>query len=78
MSKITEVLKSRSDNAYCDFIAQMRRDECLGSEFKMEHGKFGPLQLKAHIAAYTLLGRHQAFTEALVLIGKYEAGEDIR
>ncbi len=77
MSKITEVLKSRSDNAYCDFIAQMRRDECLGLEEKVRTGKFEHEELKAHCAGHNLLGRHQAFTEALVLISKYEAGDKI-
>jgi hypothetical protein len=77
MSKITEVLKSRSDNAYCDFIAQMKRDECLGPEEKIRIGKFGNEELRAHCAGHNLLGRHQAFTEALVLISKYEAGEKI-
>ena len=53
-----------SDRAYCNYIEQMRRDVCLGWEYKTKHGKFGEAELKGHTKAGELLGRHKAFAEA--------------
>ena len=64
---VADVLKRmriRADNAYCDCIDQMRRKKCLGWESKVEHGRFGEAELKAHCAAAEKLGRHRAFHEA--------------
>lgn len=56
--------KAKSENAYCDYIAQMRRDPCLGWEIKTQTGRFGKNELDAHIKAAEQLGRHHAFAEA--------------
>ena len=67
LSDLTDVLermRARADNAYCDYIGQLRRDECLGWEIKVERGKFGEEELKAHCAAAEKLGRHRALHEA--------------
>lgn len=58
------VFRSLSDRAYCNYIEQMRRDVCLGWEYKAAHGKFGELELKGHVLAAQQLGRHKAFREA--------------
>ena len=61
---LLERMRARSDNAYCDYIGQLSRDECLGWEIKVERGKFGEAELKAHCAAAEKLGRHRALNEA--------------
>ena len=61
-------LQARADNAYCDYIGQERRDECLGWEIKVERGTFGEAELKAHRAAAEKLGRHRALQEAANLL----------
>ena len=38
---LLERMRARADNAYCAYIEQLRRDECLGWEIKVERGKFG-------------------------------------
>ena len=68
---LTEVLarmRARADNAYCDYINQSRRDECLGWEIKAERGRFGEAELKAHCAAAEKLGRHRALHEAAKML----------
>lgn len=68
LESLIERLQARSDNAYCDFIGQMRRDECLGWEIKVERGHFGEAELKAHCAGAEKLGRHRAFHEAAKML----------
>jgi len=62
--------KEQSDNAYCDFIAQMRKPECLGYEQKLKDGTFGKAELDAHTKAGELLGRHRAFAEVSSALSK--------
>lgn len=72
-SELTDVLermRARADNAYCDYIGQLRRDECLGWEIKAERGKFGEAELKAHCAAAEKLGRHRALHEAANMLAE--------
>lgn len=61
---LESVFRGLSDRAYCNYIEQMRRNECLGWEHKVKHGTFGEAELKAHTLAGRLLGRHHAFAEA--------------
>ncbi|MBI2750855.1 MAG: hypothetical protein HYX43_16425 [Burkholderiales bacterium] len=61
---LESVFRGLSDRAYCNYIEQMRRNECLGWEHKVKHGMFGEAELKAHTLAGRLLGRHHAFAEA--------------
>lgn len=68
MNDLLERLRARADNAYCDYIGQLRRDECLGWEIKVERGKFGEAEMKAHCAAAEKLGRHRALHEAANLL----------
>lgn len=72
-SELTDVLermRARADNAYCDYIGQLRRDECLGWEIKVERGKFGEAEMKAHCAAAEKLGRHRALHEAANMLAE--------
>lgn len=62
------LLKDLADKAYCEYIDRMRRDECLGWETKVKRGLFGAKELKAHIDAAEILGRHRAFIEAAKLV----------
>ena len=64
LTDVLEHMRARADNAYCDYIGLLRRDECLGWEIKVEHGKFGEAEMKAHCAAAEKLGRHRALHEA--------------
>lgn len=61
-------LQARSDNAYCDYIGMLRRDECLGWESKVERGRFGEAELKAHCLSAQHLGRHRALHEAAEIL----------
>ena len=61
---LATTFRGLSDRAYCDYIEQMRRDVCLGWEYKTKHGKFGEAELKGHTKAGELLGRHKSFAEA--------------
>lgn len=68
VGKLLEGLKAKADNAYCDYIAQMRRSECLGFEQKLKEGKFGNKELEAHTRAGELLGKHRAYAAALATL----------
>lgn len=61
---LIKILEGLSDRAYCDYIAKMRTNECLGWEEKVRTSKFGQAELNAHTKAGELLGRHRAFAEA--------------
>ena len=54
------MMRGRADRAYCNYIDQMRRDECLGESAKFSNDKFGPKELAAHRNAAELLGAHKA------------------
>lgn len=71
ISEMVARMRAKSDNAYCDYIGELRRDECLGSEIKMERGKFGDAELKAHCAAAEKLGRHRALHEAALMLQEF-------
>ena len=64
LSDVLERMRGMADNAYHDYIGQLRRDECLGWEIKVERGKFGEAELKVHKDAAERLGRHRALQEA--------------
>lgn len=68
VEKWKKELKAKADTTYCDYIAQMGRNECLGFDAKLANGTFGRRELTAHTVAATLLGRHQAFAEAVVTL----------
>jgi len=70
LAELAKRLQTRADNAYCDYIGQLRRDECLGWEIKVERGKFGEAELKAHCAAAEKLGRHRALHEAAGMLAQ--------
>lgn len=61
-------LRTRGDNAYCDYISQSGRPECLGWEVKVERDTFGWPELEAHTRRGELLGRNRALYEAAKLI----------
>lgn len=70
LTDVLERMRARADNAYCDYIGQLRRDECLGWEIKVERGKFGEVEMKAHCAAAEKLGRHRALHEAANMLAE--------
>lgn len=61
---IPEDLKQKADNAYCSFIEEMRKPGCLGAEYKIERGIFTKDNLEAFKKAYTLYGKHVAYSDA--------------
>jgi hypothetical protein len=67
---LLERMRAKADNAYCAYIAQMGRDECLGWEIKVERGKFGKPEIEAHCKASELLGRHRALHEAAEMVAE--------
>lgn len=70
LTDVLETMRARADIAYCTYISQLRRNECLGWEIKVERRKFGDAELKAHCAAAEALGRHRAFHEAANMLEK--------
>ncbi len=74
LASLIERLQARADNAYCDYIAQSRKDECLGWEIKMERGVFGDAELKAHTHRGEFLGRHRALAEVVAELSALEQG----
>jgi hypothetical protein len=67
-------LERMADNAYCDYIRKMQRDECLGWEEKVRRGSFDSDNLRAHVGAGELLGRHRALHEAAKLLRALSRG----
>ncbi len=61
-------LAGMSDAAYCLYIEQMRRPECLGWEAKVRAGQFGREHLAAFMHAAEMLGRHKALAEAAQMV----------
>lgn len=68
LTSLLEQLRTMASVAYGDYIEQMKRDECLGWEYKVEHGKFGAIELKAFMSAAVSLGMHRALNEAANLL----------
>lgn len=68
LETVIDRLQLRADNAYVDYIAQSRRDECVGWEIKVERGDFGARELDAHTRRGELLGRHRTLNEAIKLL----------
>jgi hypothetical protein len=64
IERLPNELRGIADNAYCDYIAQMKRDLCLGWEQKVKEGVFGKAEIDAHIEAAVQLGRHYGLAEA--------------
>ena len=77
LTDVLERMRARADNAYCDYIGQLRRDECLGWEIKVERQEFGEAELKAHCAAAENLGWHRALHEAAKMLEEALRGVDI-
>jgi len=67
---LLERMRARADNAYCAYIEQLQRDECLGWESKVERGKFGKPEIAAHCKASEILGRHRALHEAAEMVAE--------
>lgn len=63
-------LYNMADRAYFSGIDQIQSDECLGWEIKIERGKFGASDLKAHCAAAESFGRHRALQEAAAMLSQ--------
>ena len=61
-------LRRLGDNAYCAYINDHRKDDCLGITYKMEKGIFTQKNLDALNKAAEQLGKHRAFHEAAKLI----------
>lgn len=72
VASLAERLRARASNAYFEYIAQCRRDECLGWQAKVEQNQFGWPELAAHTKAGELLGRHRALNEAAELLTALE------
>ena len=56
-------LRKQSEDAYCDMISIMQKDEALGWEAKVQCGKFGSKELEAHCLSRQRLGCHLALID---------------
>lgn len=72
VEKVRKLLKEKSDRAYCDYIDQLRKPECLGWEAKIEADIFGKAELNAHNKASELLGRSRAFADVTTALAERE------
>jgi hypothetical protein len=59
-----DLLAEFAERTYCQYIEQMRKDECLGADKKIELGKFGRTELDAHCRGAYFLGMHRAYSKA--------------
>lgn len=71
----SDELEGLADRAYCQYIEQMRRPECLAWEQKVKDRRFGEAELNAHTKAGEFLGRHRAFSEARALLSRYGSAQ---
>jgi hypothetical protein len=68
---VLEELKKRSDDAYCSYARMMRsKPECLGWEAKVATNTLGGAEIGALMEASKLLGKHQAYVDAMHVIAK--------
>ena len=70
---LEDQLRERASRAYCDYIDQLRKTECLGWEQKVKSGKFGEPELLAHKRAYELFGKHVGYNDALKMLKEIAA-----
>lgn len=68
IDSVIKELQGLSNDAYARYIGQLRQDECLGAEYKMEKGKFNSDNLKAHCTALQWLGKHRAYEDSVRLL----------
>ena len=76
IDSVIKELQGLSNNAYVRYIQQLRQDECLGAEYKMEKGKFNNDNLKAHCTALQWLGKHRAYEDSARLLLLIKEEED--
>lgn len=67
-SQLLERFDAISSNAYHRYIELCRKDECLGWEAKVDCKQFGYNELRAHMDAQEMLGKHRAFAEAAKML----------
>lgn len=65
LRKALEQIDAAASAAYCASLRQFEKDECLGWVRKVEAGKFGEAEHKAHQQANMLMGKSQGLWEAL-------------
>lgn len=65
-------IRAMSDRAYCQYLEQMQRPECLGWEAKVASGRFGQAELTAHTKGGEHLGRHRALAEIATMLAAAE------
>lgn len=64
VQKLLKQLQAEGDHAYCISIRKSQAVECLGWEYKAQHGKFGANEFKAHQDANVMFGRHEGLYRA--------------
>lgn len=68
VSALIERLKSSRDLAYIHYHQACQDPLCLGSIYKLENGKFGVDNFKAHKDAENLIGQHVGIANALQMV----------
>jgi len=64
VQKLIEQIRAEGDNAYCVYMRKMQATECLGWEYKAQHGLFSDKEFKAHRDANVMFGRHEGLYQA--------------
>lgn len=65
LAELVATFIGKRDAAYCRYIGDLRKSECLGWKQKIKSGQFGEAELKTHTLAAERLGLHRAFAAAL-------------
>lgn len=65
---LIERFRAKAHNTYLVYISLLKRDGCIGSEIKLELGKFNEAELNAHREASEMLGRYRAYIEIVNIL----------
>ena len=65
---IIDHLRSKSTEAYLNYIRLHKKQECLGFEAKIASGEFGTHELESHKKAQEWYGKHCAYSDAIRII----------
>jgi len=71
-------MRAKGDDAYCAYIEQMRKPECLGWEAKVKSGQFGVAELTAHTKAAELFGIHKGYHLASQMLERLQQETEVR
>lgn len=70
VQKLFEQISAEGDHTYCADMRKMQEEECLGWEYKVQHGLFDYKEFKAHQDANVVFGQHEDLYQAEKILSK--------